>query len=217
MESSLESVAEMPKNVTEVDLHGTSDSQPVKADKSTRDRLKAGRASMFPSVLDPPSKRARLDLAVDAPLLPPMPSPLAGRNASSTSTFPGENQRPPAWSRADQGGKWKRYDSPYGQSYDDGSHYNESWHRESHRRPAPHYDDRRWEEHAPFPYNYQPSSPYWSNLYVPLKGLTRDALDRHQQASFMDNFQDFGAFQDVIRRKVHRVSLLYRKYKNQHP
>jgi hypothetical protein len=141
MASSLKSIAETPETMTEVDVHGTSDGQPVKAHKLTRDRLKTGRASMFPLVLDPPSKRARLNLAADAPPLPPMPA--AGRNASCTSTFPGKNQRPPAWSGADQGGEWRPYDSPYGQPYDDDAHYNESWHRESHRRPAPHYNDWR--------------------------------------------------------------------------
>jgi hypothetical protein len=148
MASTLESVVETPETVTEVDVHGIFDGQPVKAHKSKRDRLKAGRASMIPPVLDSPSKRACHDFAADAPpLLPP-----AGRNASCSSTFPGENQRPPACpqrgSGADQGGKWQAYDGPNGQPYDDGSHYGDSWHCESHRRPAPHYKDRRFEEHA---------------------------------------------------------------------
>jgi hypothetical protein len=81
-----------PETVTEVDVHGTFDRQPVKAHESKRDRLKARRASMFPPVLDSPSIRARLDLAADAPPLPPAPP--AGRNSSCSSTFPGENQHP---------------------------------------------------------------------------------------------------------------------------
>jgi glycerophosphoryl diester phosphodiesterase len=72
MASSLELVAEMPKNMTEVDVHGTSDGQPVIAKKTTTDHLKTGRASMHLPVLDPPSKCACLNLASDPPL-PPLP------------------------------------------------------------------------------------------------------------------------------------------------
>jgi hypothetical protein len=103
MASTLESVVETPETVTEDDVNGTFDGQPVKAHKSKRDRLKAGRASMIPPVLVSPSILARLDFAVDAPPLPPAPLPLAGRNATCLSTFLGKNQHPPAWSGADQG------------------------------------------------------------------------------------------------------------------
>jgi hypothetical protein len=75
MASSLESVAETPKNMKEVYVHGISDGQPVKAHKSTKDRLKTGRALKFPPALDPLSKRAHLNLAADAPPLPPTPAP----------------------------------------------------------------------------------------------------------------------------------------------
>jgi hypothetical protein len=98
MASTLESVIKTPETVTEVDVHGTFDGQPVKAHKLKRDRLKAGRASMFPPVLDFLSKRARLDLATDASPLPPAPPPMppppppAGQNALCSLSFPGENQ-----------------------------------------------------------------------------------------------------------------------------
>jgi hypothetical protein len=92
---------------------------------------------MMPLNLDSLSKCACLDFAADAPRLPPLPPPPAGRNASCSSTFPGENQHPPSCpqrvSGADQGGYWHVDDGPYGQPYNDGSHYGDSWHRESHR------------------------------------------------------------------------------------
>jgi hypothetical protein len=209
MASSLELVAETPENVTEVDVHGTSNGRPVKAKKMTTDSLKTGRASMHPPVLDLPSKRAHLNLAADPPL-PPTPSPPAGRGASCTSTYPGKNQRPSAWSGANQGGDWRPYDDPCGQPYDGGAHYDESWRRESYRRPAPLYDDRRWDEHTPLSYNYQPSRPYRTSLYVPPRGPARDAFDGHHQAWSMGNFQNFGAFQDAVQREIQRVSLLIR-------
>jgi hypothetical protein len=93
MASNFESVVEMPKTVTEVDVHGTFDGQPVKTHKlkkPVKDCLKEGRASMIPPVLDSPSKCAHLDFAADAPPTPP------GRNLSCSSTFPGENQHPPS-------------------------------------------------------------------------------------------------------------------------
>jgi hypothetical protein len=164
---------------------------------------------MHPPVLDPLSKHACLNLAADPPL-PQTPAPPTGRNALCTLTYPGENQRPSAWSGADQGGDWYLYDDPCGQPYDGGTHYNESWQRESYRCPAPHYNDRRWDEHAPLPYNYQSSSPYRTSLYVTPRGPARDAFDGRHQASSMGNFQDFGAFQDAVQRKIQRVSLLVR-------
>jgi hypothetical protein len=51
MTSTLESVVETLETVTEVDVHGTLDEQPVKTHKSkkhVKDRNKAGRALMVP-------------------------------------------------------------------------------------------------------------------------------------------------------------------------
>jgi hypothetical protein len=145
--------------------------------------------------LDQPSKRARLDFAEDAPQSVP------GRSASCTLTFPGENQRPPSCpqrgSGADQGDDWQVDHGPYGQPCNDSSCYGDSRHREPCRHAVPYYEDRRFEEHTPLRYGYQPLSPYRSSLYVP---------PRHQRASFLDIFKDVNAFQDVIRREVNKVS-----------
>jgi hypothetical protein len=168
MASTLESVVETTKMVTEVDVHGTLDEQPVKTHKLKKhikqDRNKAGRALVVPPSLDQLSKRASLDFAEDAP------QSVSGRNASCTSTFPGENQhplsRPQRGSGADQGDDWQVNDGPYRQPYNDGSYYGSSWHREPHRRVAPYYEDRRFEEHAPLPYGHQPLNPYRSTCLL---------------------------------------------------
>jgi hypothetical protein len=58
MESKLDSVIETAE-VAEVEVHRTFDDQPVKDRKSkkhNKDRNKAGRVSMAPPSLDPPSK-----------------------------------------------------------------------------------------------------------------------------------------------------------------
>jgi hypothetical protein len=142
---------------------------------------------MVPPSLDQSSKRARLDFAENAPQSVPW------RNTSCTATFPGKNQRPPfrpqRGSGAGQGDVWQVNDSPYGQPYNDGSYYGDSWHREPLRCVAPYYEDRRFKEHASLPYGHQPSSPYRSSLYMP---------PRRQRASFMDVFEDVYAFQNVI-------------------
>jgi hypothetical protein len=218
MASSLESVAEITENVTEVDVYGTSDARPVKAKKTTTDRLKTERASMHPTVLDPAFKRPRLHLAADPPLPPtpepppPPPPPPAGQNSLCTSTYPGENQHPLAWSGADQGGDWRPYDNLCEQPYDSGAHYNKLWRCKFFIRPAPLHDDRRWDDHAPLPYNYQSFSPYRSSRYVPPRGPAGDAFNGRHQASTSSslNFQDFGAFQDAVQREIQRVSLSIR-------
>jgi hypothetical protein len=212
MTSTLELVVETPEMVTEVNVHGTLDKQPVKTHKSkkhVKDRNMAGRASMVPPSLDQPSKHASLDFAEDKTCV-------LGRNTLCTSTFPGENQRPPSCpqrgSGADQGDDWQVYNSPYGQPYNDGSYYGDSWHRKPHRCVTPYYDNRRFEEHAPLPYRHQPSSPYRSSFYVP---------PRHRRASFMDVFKDVNAFQDVMQCEVNKVSfsflMILKNFKNPHP
>jgi hypothetical protein len=58
---------------TEVDVHDTLNKQPVKTHKSkkhVKDHNKAGRASIVPPSLDPPSKRARHEFAEGAPESP---------------------------------------------------------------------------------------------------------------------------------------------------
>jgi hypothetical protein len=68
MESNLDSVVETAE-VMEADVYWTLDDQPVKAHKSKKHDKncnKAGRASMAPLSLDPPSKHARHDIAEGA-------------------------------------------------------------------------------------------------------------------------------------------------------
>jgi hypothetical protein len=92
MASTLKLVVEMPEMVTEVDVHGTLDEQPVKTHKSkkpVKDRHKAGRASMISPNLDSPSKLACLDFAGDAPplLLPPLPTRCAHRPSQARTNI----------------------------------------------------------------------------------------------------------------------------------
>jgi hypothetical protein len=188
----------MPETVTEVNVHGTLDKQPVKTHKlkkHVKDRNKVGRASMVPPGLDQPFKHACLDFAEDAPQSVP------GQNMC-TPTFPGKNQHPPSrpqrGSGPNQGDDWQVDDGTYDRAYD-GSYYGDSWHREPHRHVMPYYEGRRFEEHAHLPYGNQPSSPYRSSLYMP---------PRCQRASFMDAFDDVNTFQDVIRHEFNKVSYL---------
>jgi hypothetical protein len=121
MESNLNSVVEKAKTVTvtEADIHRTLDDQPVKAHKSkkyVKDRNKAGRASMAPPSLDPPSKHARHDIAEGAPQSVP------GRNTPCTATYPVENQRPTSRSIDQQGDDWRVNDGTYDGAYDNSYH-----------------------------------------------------------------------------------------------
>jgi hypothetical protein len=138
-----------------------------------------------PVVLDPAAKRARLLLAADLPLpltsAPPPPPLPAGRNVSCSSTFPGEKHRPSAWSGVNHGGEWRPRNDPYDQQFDGDAQYVDSWIRNSYRRPAPLHNDRRWDEHTPLPYNYQPFIPFRSSMHMPPRGPTRDAYEGGQQ------------------------------------
>jgi hypothetical protein len=183
MASNLDLVIETPETLTEADIHRSLDDQPIKTHKSkkhVKDRNKAGRASMAPPSLDPPSKHARHDIAEGAPQSVPR------RNMSSTATYPGENQRPTSRS-IDQGDDWRVDDGTYDGAYDNS--YDDSWHREPRRRVTPYYKGRHFEDNVSIPYGYQPSSPYRSSLYVP---------PRRQRVSFKDAFEDVNAFQDVF-------------------
>jgi hypothetical protein len=163
MTSNLNLVIETPETVTGADIHGTLDEQPFKTHKSkkhVKDHNKAGRASMVPPSLDPPSKRARHDFAEGAPQNVPR------RNTLCTSTSLGENQRPSSRS-IDQGDDWRvndgTYDGAYDGAYDDS--YDDSWHREPRRCVMPYYEGSQFEDNASIPYGYQPSSPYRYSLY----------------------------------------------------
>jgi hypothetical protein len=131
MESKLDSVVEMAE-VAKVDVHRTFDDQPIKAHKSKKHgkyRNKAGRVSMAPPSLDPPSKRACQDIAEGVPQSMPR------RNKSCFVTYPGKNQRPTARSIDQQGDDWRVDDGNYDSAYDDS--YEDSWHHEPRRRFTP--------------------------------------------------------------------------------
>jgi hypothetical protein len=139
-------------------------------------------------------RRGSAALPTPAPPLPPLPPP-AWRNASCTSIYPGENQRPSAWSGVDHGGDWRPHNDPYDQQLASEAQYDNLWRRDSFRCPAPLHDDRSWDDHTPLPYNHQPSSPFRSLLHVPPRGPVKDAFEGHQQASMSGlHFQDFSAF-----------------------
>jgi hypothetical protein len=69
MASTLGTVEETTKNMTEAAVYDNPDDRPVKSSKrAASDRLKTGRASTHPVVLDPAAKRAR---RLNEDLLPP--------------------------------------------------------------------------------------------------------------------------------------------------
>jgi hypothetical protein len=215
MTSTLGTVAETTEIMTDAVVHDNPDERPVKSKRTASDRLKTGRASTHPVVLDPAAKRARLLIAAD-PLLPPTsapppPPPPARRNASCLSTIPGECHRPTIWSGVNDGGEWRPCDDPYEQQFAGDAQYDESWRCNSYRCPAPLHDNSRWDEHTPLLYDYQPSSPFRSSLHVPPRRPPRDEFEGRQQTSMSSiHFQDFNAFRDAVQREIQRVSLSFR-------
>jgi hypothetical protein len=209
MTSTLGTVAETTEIMTEVDVHDNPDERPVRMKRTMSERLKTGRASTHLwSLTRRPNGRV-----CSSPLPPKLapPPPPAGRNASCMSTNPGENQRPSAWSGVDHGGEWAPHEYPYDQQFAGDAQYGDLWRRDSFRCPAPPHDDRRWDEHTPLLYNYQPSSPFQSLLHMPLRGLSKDAFEGRQQASTSGlHFQDFSAFRDAVQQEIQRVSLSFR-------
>jgi hypothetical protein len=145
MASTLGTVEETTEDMTEAVVHDNPDDRPVKSKRAASDRLKTGRASTHPIVLDPAAKRARQLIAADPPLPPTSapPPPPAGRNASSSATFPGERHRPVVWSEVNHGGDWRPRNDPYEQQFASDAQYNESWRHDPYRRPAPLHDNWR--------------------------------------------------------------------------
>jgi hypothetical protein len=150
------------------------------------DRIKTGRASTHPVILDMAAQRACVANAkppIRTPPPPPPPTPQPSRFATSSATFPGEGH----------GENWHPQD-PYGQDPQYEKSWSDQWRSDSYMHPAPQQD-------------FRPSSvgPYTSSLHVPREPPINDYQGPQQTSSSSIHFRDFNALSDAVQRVIQRV------------
>jgi hypothetical protein len=188
MASSLGKIDETVDTTTEASIHAEENQHSVKEGKNPKvhkdrlkrlvsDRVKAGRESSYPVILDKAALHARQTNA-ELPRLPiptippPPPPPQTSRFTTSSATFPNEGH----------GENWHPQD-PYRQDPQYEKSWNDQWRSESYVHHAPQQDYRQWESHRPLPYGHHPSSSYTSSLHVPRDPQRNDYQGPQQSAS----------------------------------
>jgi hypothetical protein len=156
------------------------------AKRTALDRLKTGRASTHPVILNTAAQRARQTNAEPPIRTPPPPPPQPSRFATSFATFPGEGH----------GENWHPHNS-YGQDPQYEKLWSDQCRSDSYNHPTPQQDFRRWDGHMPLQYGHHPSSPYTSSLHVPPREPPRNDFQGPQQTSSSSiHFRDFHTFSD---------------------
>jgi hypothetical protein len=156
--------------------------------RSVSDRVKTGRESSHPVILDKAALHARQNNAepprTPIPTIPSLPPPQMSRFTTSSATFPGDGH----------GENWHPQD-PYGQDLQYEKSWNDQWRSESYVHHAPQQDYRQWESHRLLPYGHHPSSPYTSSLHVPREPQRNNYQGLQQSASAHSRDLHFREFQ----------------------
>jgi hypothetical protein len=181
MDAKLDPVEEETEEVV-AEVHLDPPPKERKSKKANKDRAKkvvSGKDSMAP-----PQKRSRTNAfsSHNFANVTTQPENTPGPNASSSATYPGENQPPiPVNDLREYG------DCGF-------NAYNESWQfsrdYDFPRRFDPYYEGGRYEDNASVPYSNHPSGPYMSDL--------SNMAPRCQRVSF----------QDAIRQEFNKVRLI---------